>query len=85
MQLLIDIFGWIGMVMVLVGFYLVSNGKIEAQSNLFQILNAIAAIFIGINAYYFGAMPSVGLNSIWFLIALVTLVRINILKKTDQE
>ena len=64
MQTLIDTFGWIGMIMVLVGFYLVSNGKVEAQTNTFQIINAIAAVFIGINALYYGAMPSVGLNSI---------------------
>ena len=77
MQLTVDIFGWIGMIMVVTGFYLVSNGKIEAQTNVFQIINVVAATFIGLNAYYYGALPSVGLNTVWILIAVITLIRIN--------
>ena len=77
MKLALDICGWIGSIMVIIGFFLVSNGKIEAQTNSFQIINIIAAAFIGLNAYYYGALPSVGLNVVWCLIAAVTLIRIN--------
>lgn len=77
MKFFIDTCGWIGMIMVVAGFYLVSNGRISAQTNLFQVINVIAAIFIGSNAYYYGAWPSVGLNAVWLLIAVMTLIRIN--------
>ncbi len=77
MKLALDICGWIGSIMVIIGFFLVSNGKIEAQTNSFQIINIIAAAFIGLNAYSYGALPSVGLNVVWCLIAAVTLIRIN--------
>ncbi len=77
MKLLLDICGWVGMILVVVGFYLVSNGKIEAQTSTYQLINMIAAIFIGANAWYYGAFPSVGLNAVWFLIALVALFRIH--------
>ena len=77
MKLALDICGWIGMIMVVTGFYLVSNGKIEAQTNTFQLINIVAAVLIGLNAYYYGALPSVGLNAIWFLIGIVTIIKIN--------
>ncbi len=83
MKLALDICGWIGMIMVVTGFYLVSNGRIEAQTNTFQIINIIAAVFIGLNAYYYGALPSVGLNAIWCLIGMVTIIRINSKKIPD--
>ena len=84
MKLAVDICGWIGMIMVVTGFYLVSNGKIKAQTNTFQVINLIAATFIGINAYYYGALPSVGLNAVWILIAVVTMIKINIRHKTNN-
>jgi len=83
MELVLDICGWIGMIMIVTGYYLVSNGKIEAQTNTFQLINIIAAVFIGLNAYYYGALPSVGLNAIWFLIGVVTIIRIHSKKIPD--
>ncbi len=77
MELTVDICGWIGSIMIVTGFFLVSNGKIEAQTNIFQIINIIAAAFIGLNAYYYGALPSVGLNSVWILIAITAMIRLN--------
>ncbi len=77
MKLALDICGWVGSIMVVTGFFLVSNGKLEAQTNTFQIINIIAATFIGLNAYYYGALPSVGLNTVWILIAVAAMIRIN--------
>ena len=77
MKLVLDICGWIGSIMVVTGFFLVSNGKLEPQTNTFQIINIIAAAFIGMNAYYYGALPSVGLNTVWVLIAVAAMIRIN--------
>ena len=77
MKLTLDICGWIGMLLIVTGFYLVSNGKVEAQTITFQTINVIAAIFIGLNAFYYGALPSVGLNIVWFLIAVISLIRIS--------
>ncbi len=81
MELALNICGWIGSIMVVTGFFLVSNGKIEAQTYGFQVLNLIAAIFVGINAYYYGALPSVGINTVWFLIAISAIIRIQLKNK----
>jgi hypothetical protein len=81
MELPIDITGWIGMVLIVIAYYMVSNNKIKAQSNLFQVINLIGSTFIGINAFYYGALPSVGVNIVWFLISAFALVKINSRKR----
>lgn len=85
MELALNIFGWIGSAMVVTGFFLVSNGKIEAQTYKFQMLNFIASIFVGINAYYYGALPSVGINTVWCLIAIAAMIRIRLQQKKGLE
>lgn len=85
MELAINICGWIGSAMVVTGFFLVSNGKIEAQTYTFQVLNLIAAVFVGVNAYYYGALPSVGINTVWFLIAIAAIIRIQLKNKKDSS
>ena len=45
--MIFDIFGWIGMVLVLIAYGLLSTNKIP-NGKLYQILNVIAAIFMAI-------------------------------------
>ncbi|MFK8068405.1 MAG: hypothetical protein AB8D52_09175 [Gammaproteobacteria bacterium] len=85
MKLALDICGWTGMILVVTGYYLVSNGKIEGQTIIFQLINIVAATFIGINAYYYGALPSVGLNVVWVLIGIMAMIKINSNKKNNDN
>jgi len=39
MNILIEIIGWLGMVLILVAYWLISSRRIEAKSVLYQILN----------------------------------------------
>lgn len=80
MKLTIDIFGWVGMIMVVFAYFLVSTDKVKAQSYVFQAINVIGSIFIGMNALYYGALPSVGLNIVWCLIGVFTLIKIHSIK-----
>ena len=77
MKLALDICGWIGSIMIVTGFFLVSNGKVEAKTNTFQIINIFGAACIGLNAYYYGALPSVGLNAVWVLIGVAAMIKIH--------
>ncbi len=72
MEMIINIVGWIGAVSLLVGYLLVSNGKLHGKSYTYQALNMIGSGGFIINSYYFGAMPSVGLNIIWMIIGVHT-------------
>jgi hypothetical protein len=70
-----DVIGWVGAVVYILGYYLVSTERLRAVSYRYQGMNLVGAIFLAANAYYFRAMPSTGVNVIWGGIAIVTLFR----------
>jgi len=77
-----DIFGWIGMILVLVAYALLSTNKIE-NGKLYQILNLVAAIFMAIGLFPTKAWFSFTLQIIWGLIAVVSIVKI--IKRKDEN
>jgi hypothetical protein len=68
--------GWLGMTAILVSFALISFGVITAQNILYQVLNLTGAIGVAWNAYEQKAHPSVMLNVIYGLVALIALIQI---------
>jgi hypothetical protein len=72
-KIIIDTIGWVGTILFLVAYALVSAKKVEADSWSYQGMNLIAGIFLTINTLYLQAYPSAGLNIAWLLIAVVTL------------
>jgi hypothetical protein len=75
MQMLIDILGWIGAVLYLFAYALVSLKKVEGDALLFQGINIIAGILLIINTFYWHSYPSTALNVAWIGIAVFTLRR----------
>jgi len=71
----IDIFGWIGVVLFLVAYILVSIRKLEGDSLVYQAMNIVAGILLVANSLYYHAMPSVGVNAAWIGIGVFALVR----------
>jgi hypothetical protein len=71
----IDILGWIGAVVVLTAYLLVSSNKIDGKSVIFQLLNLIGASLLIINTVALKAYPSAFVNVIWSGIAIYFLVR----------
>ena len=82
MKLLIDIIGWIGSIEVIAAYALNSYQKIKPDSFLFQILNLTGAIFLIINTVYYKAYPSTFINIVWVVIALLSLGRMFLKKKS---
>lgn len=70
-----DILGWIGMILVLLAYTLLSTNKIE-NSKLYQALNLIAAILMAIGLFPTKAWFSFTLQIIWALIALIAIIKI---------
>lgn len=68
-----DIIGWIGMVLVLLAYGLLSLKKIE-NGFLYQILNLFAGIFMAIGLFPKNAWFSFTLQIIWAIIALLSIV-----------
>jgi len=71
--LLIEIAGWLGGGLILLGYVLVSSGRLEGRSVAFQLLNLFGSLGFVTNAAWHGAIPPMTLNIIWCLIALWTL------------
>jgi len=71
----VDITGWIGAVLILGAYGLVSTGKLQARSALYQWMNILGAAGLIINSGWMGAWPSAGLNVVWLGIAVYALRR----------
>lgn len=72
--MIFDICGWIGTVLVLIAYALLSTKKIE-NGNLYQAINLIAAIFMAIGLFPKNAWFSFALQVVWGLIAIFAIVK----------
>lgn len=73
MILLIEILGWVGMLLILLAYYLNSAGKVENNSVLYQWINFFGAVCIIVNCTYKEAWAIVALDTFWALIAVSAL------------
>ena len=76
LDLLMEVAGWIGALLILAGYGLLSAGKLDAKSPAYQWLNVVGAIGFIANSSWNGAWPSAALNVIWVGIGAVALWRI---------
>jgi len=73
--MLFDILGWIGMILVLLAYALLSTNKIE-NGKLYQTLNLIATTLMAIGLFPTKAWFSFTLQIIWALIAIISIIKI---------
>jgi len=70
-----DIFGWIGMVLVLLAYGLLSTNKVK-NGIPYQVLNLVAALFMAIGVFPKNAWFSFALQVIWGIIAIIAIIKI---------
>ena len=70
-----DILGWIGMILVLLAYALLSTNKIE-NGKLYQVLNLAASVLMAIGLFPTKAWFSITLQVVWGLIALIAIIKI---------
>jgi hypothetical protein len=71
----VDICGWAAALLILGGYSLLSFGRIQARSPVYQWMNILGAIGFIINCTWNGAWPSVALNVVWMGIGFYALRR----------
>ena len=71
--IVIEIIGWAAAAIILAAYILLSIGKLNGRSPLYQWMNVVGAGGFIINSGYNGALPSAGLNIIWAAMGLFTL------------
>jgi hypothetical protein len=85
MTLAIDVIGWLGVAILLVAYWLVSTRRLDGGGAAFQLLNLAGAAALIVNSYYYGALPSVGVNVAWIAIAGYALVRAGLARRRPQD
>lgn len=73
--MIFDILGWIGMVLVLIAYGLLSANKIT-NGKIYQILNILASIFMAIGLLPKNAWFSFALQIAWAIIGVVAIIKI---------
>ncbi|MCK6212083.1 hypothetical protein KZX45_16185 [Georgenia sp. EYE_87] len=66
--------GWVGVIVQLVAYALLSTGRLPAGSVSYQGLNVFGAIAVGASSASSGAWPSAVANGIWIAIGVVAIV-----------
>lgn len=79
--MIFDIIGWIGMIMVLLPYLLLSLNKID-NGVLYQVLNLLSSVLMAIGLYPKNAWFSFALQVVWGIIAIVGLIKL--LKKKNN-
>ena len=83
LDLAVEIVGWTGAVLILLGYLLITAGKLTGGSLLYQAMNVFGAAGFAINGWWHRALPSTALNIVWLLIGVIASWRI--LKKRGSS
>ncbi|HEY1284231.1 MAG TPA: hypothetical protein VGE96_07095 [Steroidobacteraceae bacterium] len=75
MKFAVEIIGWVGGVLILIAYALLSSGRRSGRSRLYQGMNIVGAAGFVINSGLNGAFPSAALNVIWIGIGVFTLIK----------
>ena len=75
-QILVEVAGWIGALLILSAYGLLTAGKLTGKSLAYQVMNVVGAAGFIVNGWWHGAIPSTALNVIWMLIGAIASWRI---------
>lgn len=75
MELLIDIFGWAGSVLVLLAYGLNLANRMKSTSIAYILLNLIGGILLIIYSFYYSAFANTFINVVWAVVAIGAMIR----------
>jgi len=81
----VEVAGWAGASLILLGYLLITAGKLTGQSAVYQWMNVVGAAGFIVNGWWHGAIPSAALNVVWMLIGAVALLRIAAKRRRTAE
>ena len=67
-ELAVEVAGWVGATLILLGYLFLSAGRLTGQSLVYQAMNVVGAAGFVVNGWWHGAIPSAALNVLWLLI-----------------
>lgn len=69
MTILFELFGWIGTVLIVYAYYLISSKKLKPTSKKYLYMNLFGSFLLGLNVLERGAYPALFLQIVWFFIS----------------
>ena len=75
-ELAVEVAGWAGALLILLGYLLITAGKLTGKSLVYQAMNVLGAAGFAINGWWHRALPSAALNVVWLLIGVIASWRI---------
>lgn len=78
--MIFDVLGWIGMILVLIAYALLSTNKIN-NGKVYQVINLVAAVLMAIGLLPKNAWFSFALQVAWAIIAILSIIKIIIKEK----
>jgi hypothetical protein len=84
-EIAVEVAGWAGASLILLGYLLITAGKLTGQSAVYQWMNVAGAAGFIVNGWWHGAIPSAALNVVWMLIGVVALLRIGAKRRKIAE
>jgi len=85
LTIIIETIGWIGALLILAAYGLLSAGKLQADTRAYQWMNVVGALGFVINSGWNGAIPSAALNVVWIGIGAAALWRMAIRKGSSTS
>jgi hypothetical protein len=76
MAIIVECIGWIGAIIVLIAFFMISTHRTDANKPIFHWLNIIGALGLIIHTSYNSAFPSAFVNVIWVAVAIFSLIKL---------
>ena len=70
-----DIIGWIGMILMVIGYLLLSFNKIS-NGKTYQLFNLFGSLFMAIGLFPKNAWFSFALQIVWLLVAVISLIKL---------
>jgi hypothetical protein len=68
MKLAVEIIGWVGAVLILGAYALLSGGRLGPESRTYHVMNILGAAGFVVNSGWNGALPSAAMNFVWIFI-----------------
>jgi formate hydrogenlyase subunit 3/multisubunit Na+/H+ antiporter MnhD subunit len=66
---LIEIVGWVGAILVLLAYFLITARKLDAKTKIYHAMNLAGGTGLAVNAIADSAYPSAAVNLVWIAVA----------------
>jgi hypothetical protein len=76
MKKVIQILGWLGVLLILSAYFLTTFGYLDSQNKIYLLLNIFGSIFIILETYQKKDYQPFILNIFWLTIAIVAIIKV---------